>query len=87
MNVWLGNYIDAIDTSVYERQRDYIKEAIETYGTDHISGVTVGNEFMLKYVESNIPDDHSFHIDMPAISLNKARMILMALLGIRLQLS
>ena len=32
----------------YVRQRDYVTEAIKTYGTDHIAGVTVGNEFMLK---------------------------------------
>lgn len=57
MNVWVGNYIDAVDTTVYERQRDYIKEAIETYGTDHISGITVGNEFMLNYLTENGAND------------------------------
>lgn len=34
----------------YVRQRDLIKDAILTYGSDHILGVTVGNEYLLKYV-------------------------------------
>ena len=48
----LGNYPLATDNgSAYNRQRDVMKKAIETYGTDHIAGVTVGNEFMAaKYV-------------------------------------
>jgi len=51
MTVWLGNYPIATDNGAsYQRQRDAIKSAIKTYGTDHIGGVTVGNEFMLKYV-------------------------------------
>lgn len=36
------------NNEAYIRQRELIKSAIETYGTDHIAGVTVGNEFMLK---------------------------------------
>jgi exo-beta-1,3-glucanase (GH17 family) len=51
MTVWLGNYPVATDNgAAYERQRDVIKAAIQTYGTDHIGGITVGNEFMLNYV-------------------------------------
>jgi exo-beta-1,3-glucanase (GH17 family) len=51
MQVYLGNYPLATDNgTAYTRQRDVLKEAIQTYGTDHIAGVTVGNEFMLKYV-------------------------------------
>lgn len=49
MTVWLGNYAIATDNNdAYARQRDTIKSAIQTYGIDHIGGVTVGNEFMLK---------------------------------------
>lgn len=49
MTVWLGNYVIATDNGAsYQRQRDVLKSAIQTYGTDHIGGVTVGNEFMLK---------------------------------------
>ncbi|KAL1739825.1 glycoside hydrolase family 17 protein, partial [Schizophyllum fasciatum] len=58
LTVWLGNYVSATDGGeAYERQRDTIKEVIQTYGTDHIEGITVGNEFMLNYVESQGTDD------------------------------
>lgn len=50
MEVYVGNYVLPEDNEPYVRQRDIIKDAIQTYGIDHIAGVTVGNEFMLKYV-------------------------------------
>ncbi|EIN10059.1 glycoside hydrolase family 17 protein [Punctularia strigosozonata HHB-11173 SS5] len=54
LTVWLGNYNVPTDNhAAYKRQRDVIKEAIQTYGTDHIGGVTVGNEFMLNYLDAN----------------------------------
>lgn len=49
MEVYLGNYVVPEDRTPYLRQRDVLKDAIETYGTKHIAGITVGNEFMLKY--------------------------------------
>lgn len=49
MEVFVGNYVLPSDNAPYVRQRDIIVEAIKTYGTDNIAGVTVGNEFMLKY--------------------------------------
>jgi exo-beta-1,3-glucanase (GH17 family) len=54
MTVYLGNYaIPTDNNAAYNRQRDIIKEALQTFGTDHISGVTVGNEFMLNYLDAN----------------------------------
>lgn len=32
----------------YNRQKGVIQQAIQVYGADHIGGITVGNEFMLK---------------------------------------
>lgn len=52
MSVWLGNYPIPTDPTPYERQRDAIIDAIKTYGTDHVAGVTVGNEYILKFVFS-----------------------------------
>ncbi len=49
MQVYLGNYIVSDDITVYQRQRDVIKAALQAYGVDHVAGITVGNEFMLKY--------------------------------------
>ena len=51
MEVWVGNYVVEGDDTAYQRQKQAIKEAIETYGTDHIAGITVGNEYMLKCVD------------------------------------
>ncbi|KAG6842030.1 hypothetical protein C0991_003556 [Blastosporella zonata] len=48
MQVYVGNYVVPDDNVSYTRQRDTIKDAIQTYGVDHIAGITVGNEFMLK---------------------------------------
>ena len=48
MEVFLGIYPIPDDDSAYERQRDTIKEALQTYGADHVAGITVGNEFILK---------------------------------------
>jgi len=53
--VYLANYPVATDNNAaYYRQRDLIDSALQTYGTDHIGGVTVGNEFMLKYRLPNL---------------------------------
>ncbi|KAF9525627.1 glycoside hydrolase superfamily [Crepidotus variabilis] len=58
MTVFLGNYPIATDNgAAYQRQRDVIQDAIKTYGTDHIGGVTVGNEFMLNYLNANSATD------------------------------
>ncbi|TBU42763.1 glycoside hydrolase [Dichomitus squalens] len=53
MTVWLGNYPVPTDPAPYERQRDAIIDALKTYGTDHVSGITVGNEFILNYLNAN----------------------------------
>ncbi|KAI0312323.1 glycoside hydrolase superfamily [Amylostereum chailletii] len=53
MTVWLGNYPDPTNETAYTRQRDEIIAAIKTFGTDHIGGVTVGNEFILNYLNAN----------------------------------
>ena len=43
---WLGVYVDGNDTT-WERQMGDTLSAIKTYGTDHISGIIVGNEYIL----------------------------------------
>jgi hypothetical protein len=53
MQVYLGNYPIATDNgAAYKRQRDLILDALKTYGADHVAGITVGNEFILKCVHS-----------------------------------
>ncbi|KAI0267803.1 glycoside hydrolase family 17 protein [Gloeopeniophorella convolvens] len=51
LTVFLGNYNVPTDGgAAYVRQRDEITAALQTYGTDHIGGITVGNEFMLNWL-------------------------------------
>ncbi|KAF6762137.1 glycoside hydrolase family 17 protein [Ephemerocybe angulata] len=58
MEVFVGIYNVADDNhAAYQRQRDLIKDAISTYGTKHIGGITVGNEFMLNYVTDKAISD------------------------------
>jgi exo-beta-1,3-glucanase (GH17 family) len=50
MIVFLGNYAIPDDNgTAYIRQRNIIQDTLKTYGPDHVAGVTVGNEYMLKY--------------------------------------
>ncbi|KAI0247641.1 glycoside hydrolase superfamily [Lactifluus subvellereus] len=54
LSVFAGIYpIPTDQNAAYTRQRDLVMDAIKTYGTDHIAGVTVGNEWMLNYLNAN----------------------------------
>jgi len=54
MSVFLGNYpVSTDNNAAYDRQRDEIKSALQTYGPDNIGGITVGNEYMLNYLNLN----------------------------------
>jgi hypothetical protein len=58
MSVYLGNYPLPTDNGAeYQQQKQAIVNAIKTYGTDNIAGVTVGNEFMLE----SVPPSFSSH--------------------------
>jgi exo-beta-1,3-glucanase (GH17 family) len=58
MTVYLANYAVATDNgTAYRRQRDEINAAVTTYGTAHIGGISVGNEFMLDYLDDNDATD------------------------------
>ncbi|KAL7415634.1 glycoside hydrolase superfamily [Mrakia frigida] len=46
LTTWLGIFIDGNETT-FVRQLDLITAALETHGTDNVSGVTVGNEYLL----------------------------------------
>lgn len=49
MTVWLANYPIATDNgTAYQRQRNEIQLALQTYPKNLIAGIIVGNEFMLK---------------------------------------
>ncbi|KAJ3878977.1 glycoside hydrolase family 17 protein [Lentinula edodes] len=54
LTVYIANFPEADDNGeAYDRQKTAIQSAIQTYGTSHIAGVTVGNEFILDYLDDN----------------------------------
>lgn len=54
LNVYLGIYtLPDDDHEAYHRQKEAIQEALQTYGSDHVHGITVGNEFMLNWATRN----------------------------------
>ncbi|KAG7096700.1 hypothetical protein E1B28_004114 [Marasmius oreades] len=69
LQVFLGNYVIPSDSTPYSRQKELIKQAIQTYGTDHIAGITVGNEFMLNYMLDNGGGDPNSAIGNQGASL------------------
>ncbi|EKM80404.1 hypothetical protein AGABI1DRAFT_113592 [Agaricus bisporus var. burnettii JB137-S8] len=74
MQVFLGNYPIPDDNTPYERQRDIIKEALQTYGADHVAGVTVGNEFMLNYLTGQGVQDPNGIIGQQGAAILKANI-------------
>lgn len=46
MTVWLGVYIGD-NATVNEDQKQTTLDVLQKYGADHVSGVTVGNEYIL----------------------------------------
>ncbi|KAF8639639.1 hypothetical protein AX17_000904 [Amanita inopinata Kibby_2008] len=69
MQIFAGNYVLPSEDAGYQRQRDALKEAIQTYGTDHIGGITVGNEFMLNYLTAHQSKDPNGPIGQQGASL------------------
>jgi exo-beta-1,3-glucanase (GH17 family) len=58
MSVYLGNYAAPNDNNVaYDRQRTELDSVLQKFGTDHVLGLTVGNEFMLNYLNANSATD------------------------------
>jgi len=54
LNVYLAIYNVPNDGgAAYVRQRDTIVDALKTYGTDNVMGISVGNEFILDYLTDN----------------------------------
>lgn len=43
MTVWLGAYVGD-NSTVNAQQQEFILDALRIYGTDHVGGVTIGNE-------------------------------------------
>ncbi|WVQ73520.1 hypothetical protein IAR50_003092 [Cryptococcus sp. DSM 104548] len=52
MTIWPAIYVDSNETA-YDNQLTALSDALTTYGTDHISGIAVGNEYILNTAGSD----------------------------------
>jgi len=50
VTIWMGVYIGD-NATVNEQQKSEALDVLQSYGTDHVSGVTVGNEYLLNAVD------------------------------------
>jgi len=62
-----------VDEANYERQKTALKEALQTYGTSNVLGITVGDKVMFNYLlERNSQDPHG-PLGLAASSILKGR--------------
>ena len=50
LKIYPGIYLVDVDEAGYQRQKTALQQALQTYGTNNILGITVGNEVMLNYM-------------------------------------
>ena len=50
LKVYPSIYLVDVDEAGYQRQKTALQHALQTYGTNNILGITVGNEVMLNYM-------------------------------------
>jgi len=62
------------DDAAYQRQKTALQQALQTYGTDNILGITVGNEFMLNYILENKATNANGTVGLAASALLKAKI-------------
>jgi exo-beta-1,3-glucanase (GH17 family) len=73
MQVYLGIYVNDNDT-VYERQRDLTKQAIQSFGDNHVAGITVGNEFILNNLTAAQSNDPNSTVGIAAAEFLKTKI-------------
>jgi exo-beta-1,3-glucanase (GH17 family) len=62
------------DDAGFERQKTALQQALQTYGTDNILGITVGNEFMLNYILEHKATDANGTVGLAASAILKTRI-------------
>jgi len=77
MTVWLGAYVGQ-NSTVNEQQQQDVLDALQIYGTDHVSGITIGNEYVLGQENSAasiqyiVSQQASFRTKLAALNLPKS---------------
>jgi len=62
------------DDAGYQRQKTALQQALQTYGTDNVLGITVGNEFMLNYITENKATNANGTVGLAASAVLKTRI-------------
>ncbi|KAK4698349.1 hypothetical protein P7C70_g7931, partial [Phenoliferia sp. Uapishka_3] len=76
MSIWIGAYIGS-DTTVNAQQQTDALDALKAYGADHVSGVIIGNEYLLDSTDVAtattllVTQMTNFRTELKALSLSK----------------
>jgi len=74
LKIFPAIYLVDVDEAGYQLQKTALKEALQTYGTDNILGITVGNEVMLNYLLDRNNQNPSSPDGLAASALLKAKI-------------
>ena len=74
IKVFPAIYIVDKDDVGYQRQKTALQQALQTYGTDHVLGITVGNEFMLNYITEHSATSPNSTVGLAASALLKTKI-------------
>ncbi|GAA5846379.1 hypothetical protein JCM9279_001352 [Rhodotorula babjevae] len=77
MTVWIGAYVGD-NSTVNEQQQQDVLDALTLYGTEHVSGITIGNEYVLGQensaasVQFIVAEQAAFRTKLAALNLDKS---------------
>jgi exo-beta-1,3-glucanase (GH17 family) len=74
IKVFPAIYLVEKDDVGYQRQKTALQQALQTYGTDNVLGITVGNEFMLNYILEHKASSANGTDGLAASALLKAKL-------------
>jgi len=74
IKVYPAIYLVDKDEASYQRQKTVLQEALQTYGTDNILGITVGNEFMLNYITEHKASNANSTVGLAASAILKTKI-------------
>ena len=74
IKIYPAIYVVDGDDAGYQRQKTALQQALQTYGTDNILGIAVGNEFMLNYITEHSATSANSTVGLTASGLLKVKI-------------
>jgi exo-beta-1,3-glucanase (GH17 family) len=74
IKIYPAIYLVDVDEAGYQRQKTALQQALQTYGTSNILGITVGNEVMLNYMLDKKATDINGTVGLAASALLKTKI-------------